>query len=414
MSRRDSGDGNVWFDKARGVYRGKIVLPHDPKPHYFTGRLKRDVTDAIDALKKTKAPTGYTVRAAAEEWMRDHVTGTCRETTRTQYEVMLRVHILPVIGDKLVEDVLPKDVQSIINGMTRHLQPNSKRKVTPLRPRTLRHAKITLHALYAWLVINRKVERNPVVGIKLPEVGDTTRRSLDVEDIPELFATLERSRWLRSVQFLLMTGLRRGELLALKWSDIETDKQGHEWVHVSRTLARSGTEGPPKSRAGNRSIRIGRAVRAILDAQRDMLEMDGLTPWTPDPDVEDDAPIHGETAHVFPSETGAAMNPNTYYHTIINLSKKSGHRISVHELRHTFVSISGRGMDLKALQSVLGHTSSTLTLDIYRHILDGDMERASNVVDSAAVSIGLLPKPSTPASTPYEKERVSEIRKPAP
>ena len=67
-------------------------------------------------------------------------------------------------------------------------------------------------------------------------------------------------------------------------------------------------------------------------------------------------------------------------------------KITPHELRHSFVSIAGRSMDLKSLQAVLGHTSSTMTLDLNRHMIDGDLDRAADVVDQAAAAIGLGPK----------------------
>jgi integrase len=132
-----------------------------------------------------------------------------------------------------------------------------------------------------------------------------------------------------------------------------------------------------------------------------MLLIDGLIPWNPK--KEGDQPEGKETPYVFPGESVRPVQPDTYYTTIRKLSKKQGVAISVHQLRHTFVSISGRGMDLKSLQSVLGHASSTLTLDLYRHLIDGDMQRAADVVDRSAAKIGLSPRQSAPISAPITK-----------
>ena len=359
MSKRDNGDGHVWEDKTRGVYRAALPVPGRSKPKYLSAPTKRKLNAIIKAEKAKASPSGYTVASAATEWLRDHIKPTCRKSTYDQYESLVRVHILPVVGSLPVEDVRPKDVQRIVVAM-------SDKSI-----RTRRHAHNAIRALYNWMALNGMVEKSPVVGIKLPEIGNTTRRSLDSKEIPALLDAMVDSRWRLSVQFLLLTGLRRGELLALKWSDIADG-----WINISRTLSKGGIEGPPKSRAGNRSLRIGKAVEAILNAQKVACIAEGI-----------------RSQYVFPSHTGKPIRPDTYLQTIRNFARKVGIDITIHELRHTFVSISGRGMDLKSLQAVLGHTSSTMTLDIYRHILDGDMDRAADVIDSTAAGLGLVPLP---------------------
>jgi len=132
MSRRDNGDGNVWYDEVRDLWRARVSIDGFPKPKYPTADTRAKLNAKIKQLKKETPPSGVTVRSAAEEWLRDHAhPPTCRQSTYDQYSYLMRVHILPAIGDMAVELVRPKDIQRIISSM----RPVTARK-TPLSPRT--------------------------------------------------------------------------------------------------------------------------------------------------------------------------------------------------------------------------------------------------------------------------------------
>jgi integrase len=322
----------------------------------------------------------------------------CKRQTYEQYESVMRLYILPKIGGKLVDEVKPMDVQDIINTMAR------KGKST----RTMKHARIITHIFYVWLETNGYVKTSPCIRIKVPQVETRPRRSLSKEEIPLLLEAMSHSRWIHSVRFLLLTGLRRGEFLALRWKDVDDG-----YIHVRRSRSVHCEEGTPKSAAGRRDIKIGKAVQAILDDQKDMLIKEGITPVREIVKVDDkdmqklnqvsettpaelpegeEKPAQIICDYVFPSQTGEPLHPNTYSRSLHRIAMKSKIQITPHELRHTFVSIAGRGMDLKSLQAVLGHTSSTMTLDLYRHLIEGDIDRAADVVDSAAAALGMGPK----------------------
>jgi integrase len=360
MAKREDGDGTVWFDREKKKWRARFHRPGMDKPKTKSCRTKTEALAWIRSLKAEAPPTQYDVKRAYDEWMLLHVEPLCRKSTRDQYQYLMVKHILPEIGTMAVEDVLPKHIQTAIAGMA----------AKGLSSKTMSSARIAAHGLFEWMVTSEILERNPCRKIRVPVTESKPRRPLAPAEVPLLLEAMKHSRWQNSVRFLLLTGLRRGELLALKWSDIEDG-----WLVIRRTLATDGTEGPPKSKAGNRSIRIGNAVQAILDAQRDMLHIERIV-----------------SPYVFPAETGATISPGTYYHTLKRFGAVAGVSLSVHELRHSFVSYLGAGMDLKTLQSILGHASSTQTLDLYQHILDGAMERATEAIDAAADGIFAGPK----------------------
>lgn len=379
MSKREDGSGSIWKEGKRWL--GRVKSPATGKPVKVSGRTKAEVTDKLRAITAEPVPTGYTVRTAAADWTALHAR-TWRASTVAQYEYLLRLYILPTIGDRLPENIRPKDIQSVIAVMSEH----------GLAAKTMSHARIIMHGLFAWLVDNEHLDRNPVARIRIPETERERPHALSLDDITKLLEAMEHSRWILSVRFALLTGLRRGELLALRWEDVSEDG----WVSIRRTRARSGEEGPPKSRAGIRRFKAGKAVTGLLESQREQLRIEGIV-----------------SSHVFPSETGAPIQPTTYYRTIKRFARKAGIQLTVHELRHTFVTLAGRGMDIKVLQSILGHASSTQTLDLYQHLMGDALDRASKTVDDAAELIdghSILPKTIllSPSLSPNAKKRVSE------
>ena len=390
MAKRDSGEGSVWFAGTRGKWRGRVLI--DDTLKNVSADTKREVTQKIrdlleaETIRLTQTPKdSHVVREAAKEWLEKNVyPPACRRATYDQYEYVMRLHILPIIGDKLVDEVKPKDVQEIINTMARKGKAN----------KTMKHARIITHSFYVWLETNDYVKTSPCIRIKVPETETKPRRSLSREEIPVLLKAMSTSRWVHSVRFLLLTGLRRGELLALRWKEVDDG-----FIHVRRSRSVRCEEGSPKSAAGRRDIKIGKAVQAILDAQRDMLIKEGTIPVREMQKVPEGMSPIKQSDYVFPTVYGKPMRPNTYYHTLVRMAKKENIDITPHELRHTFVSIAGRGMDLKSLQAVLGHASSTMTLDLYRHMIDGDIERAADVVDAAAATPGMGPKTKTDSLT---------------
>lgn len=349
MGRRVNGHGSIWRDETRSRWVGRVTI-HGETVH-LTGKTKREVEAGIAAARSRLAPTGYTVSRAAEEWMRVHVIPLCRRSTREQYRYLLDKWLLPNIGETLVEVVTPRDIQSVIATMHE----------AGLSSKTMAHARTTLHALFAWLELNR-ITSNPVRKIRIPQTDNRKRRSLSQHEVAVMLHALEQSRWIHSVRFLLLTGLRRGELLALRWTDIRDG-----WIHIHATRDKDGTEGPPKSKAGIRRIPLGKSLQGILEAQRAMLALEMVL-----------------SEYVFPSHTGQPVMPGTYYTSIRRIAAKHGVHVSVHELRHTFVTLAGRGVDIQALQQMLGHATATQTLDLYQHLTAEVLEQAANAVDSRA------------------------------
>ena len=150
----------------------------------------------------------------------------------------------------------------------------------------------------------------------------------------------------------LATGLRRGELLGLKWSDIDLDKG---IIHVRRQILRQNgevVEAPLKTKNSYRNIAIGADAVKVLKGMEQKDE------------------------YVFPSPYGGPMSPDSVLHMLQRVLRRAGlERIRFHDLRHTFSVLAlQNGVDVKTLSAMLGHYSAGFTLDTYAHVT-GDMRR---------------------------------------
>lgn len=355
MSKREDGYGTIWYDEAKKKWRARVKPKGAAKPKTKSFRTKTEASAWVKLIAAAPAPTMYSVQRGYDEWFAIHVAKMCRQTTQDQYAYFYSKHVLPAIGAMAVEDVRAKHVQGVIGDMARK----------GLSAKTMKGCRIAMHGMFEWLADSGILEKNPCSKIKVPETAVKLRRALAPAEIPKLLEAMAHSRWIHCVRFLMLTGLRRGEVVALKWSDIVGDV-----MQVQRTHSADGTEGAPKSKAGTRPIQIGVAVQAILDAQEEMLRVERII-----------------SPYVFPAESGRPVTPGVLYSTINRFGAKVGVSISVHELRHTFVSYVGIEMDIKTLQLVLGHASSTQTREIYQHLLDGAMKRAAAAVDSVAAGM---------------------------
>ena len=160
----------------------------------------------------------------------------------------------------------------------------------------------------------------------------------------------------------LATGLRRGELLGLKWEDIDLE-QGI--IHVRRQIARIDgeiVEAPLKTKNSYRSVSIGQdAVEILREQQRKT-----------------------NSEYVFPSPTGGPISPDSVLKMLHRVLKRAGlPEIHFHDMRHTFATMAlQNGVDIKTVSGMLGHYSAGFTLDTYAHVTTAAQRQAANTMSS--------------------------------
>ena len=226
--------------------------------------------------------------------------------------------------------------------------------------------------------------RNPADNCKLPPAKSREMKVLDPEEIQRLLIQAKEDSCYELLLLELATGLRRGEILALQWSDLNFRTGA---LRVERQVHRVKGElvvFPPKTRAGNRTVLLPAPVLNVLRAYQKTV----YSRWMFPSPVKEDSPLDP-----------AAVRKRLQ--TV--LERAECKRLRFHDLRHTFATSSlEHGMDIKTLSTVIGHVSSTTTLNTYAHITDAMRQNAADKIDRG---IGRAePKPTREAAP----------RKPAP
>jgi integrase len=227
-----------------------------------------------------------------------------------------------------------------------------------LAPQTVRNQVTALRVLLKWCVRQELVAFNPCDGLELPAGGETRDRIAPVPEAVELLGALSRAddRALYATAFF--AGLRRGELMALRWSDVDLAART---INVRRSFdPKTRTFGAPKSKKGTREVGVPKLLVPYLDA---MPASAGL---------------------VFKAAQGGPFSDRT-------VATRAGAEwaaaglepIGLHEARHTYASLMiAAGVNIKTISEWMGHSSITITLDRYGHLLPGSGAEALDLLDA--------------------------------
>jgi integrase len=294
---------------------------------------------------------------------------------------MWEQHIEPVIGKRFMHSIKSTDIQYVIAKAHEHGKAS----------KTMKHIRTVMSCGFRQAVADGIIGKSPLQPgtIQIPEKQKKPLKVLTPKELELLMGALGKSRWLPSVKFILATGTRRGEMLALKWDDIDFDNKR---ITIKNSLDRHGVDKDTKA-AKEHYIPISKRALNALNDQKFMLMKEGNTVIsrinkkskneTLRIDVEEESNKVEEPAWVFPNRLGEALHPASYYTTIARAAESVNIKASPHMLRHTFVYYARSSLSLKDLQNVLGHESTTTTLDIYGDMINDQTEEMASVIDTA-------------------------------
>ena len=372
--RRKHGDGSVRLRKD-GRWEGRYVVGYDEKGLPMTKNvLAKTKTECVAKLKalreRLETPTpevpqaGLSLGAWLEHWYQTYKKANLRPNTQMSYERRIYQHILPALGSVQLDKLTTQDIQ----GFYTDLKKNGRLLRTELygeglSDQTVRGIHTTLHAALDRAVEEKLLFRNPADNCKLPSAKAREMQVLTPEEIQRLLIQAKEDGCYELLLLELATGLRRGEILALQWGDLNFRTGA---LRVERQVHRVKGElvvSPPKTKAGNRTILLPTPVLKVLKAYQKTVHSCWMFPSP----VKEDSPMDP-----------AAVRKRLQ--TV--LERAECKRLRFHDLRHTFATASlEHGMDIKTLSTIIGHVSSTTTLNTYTHVTDAMRQSAADKID---------------------------------
>lgn len=367
--RRPSGDGMV-RKREDGRWEGRIVIGHKengaPIFHYLSARTQKELLeklhrciDEYDGAELTE-DCRMTLGEWLEIWLTECAEPSVRPSTFRSYRAYVRDKIAPYLGEKEIRKVTVDDIQNLY----RKLKKEGGAEGGPLSGASVRRIHGVLHQALKVAADRHLIVKNPTDNVTLPKREPSPRTILNDEQLERFMEAIRQDRrWHDFFYLEITTGLRRGELCGLMWSDFD-EKKGT--LSIRRTL--HGKEGggyyvgDTKTGTGRRIIKLPPSTVQLLTERKRAAISQWIFP----------NPIHPEDP----------VMPNSGYNRMKKLLAEAGlPRMRFHDLRHTFATHAlTSGVDAKTLSGILGHTKTSFTLDTYTHVT-GDMHRrASEIV----------------------------------
>ena len=369
--RQRRGDGTV-YTTGDGRFRGAVTVPHaltgDPVRRYLSGRTSSEVRAKLAAARAERQTVGRTPTVAVwgERWL-GLVRHRVRPATERLYRTGLRHHIIPALGRIELARLRPSDVEAMTSAMIES-------------GRAASTAALTRRVLVICLSDAARdglVMRNVAALARPPRAAEPTRRALSAVQARRFLEAIADDPLAPFVALGIATGLRRGELLALRWSDVDP---AAGTLTVARALARAAGGGyaiaEPKSRRARRTLTLPALARDALRRQRELQDRERAAVGTAWQDRE---------GVVFTDTVGRSWHPETITAAYRTLVRQSGiGRLRLHDLRHTAATLAlSAGVPARDVADALGHASPSITLDIYGQTVAEGPRRVADAMDRA-------------------------------
>lgn len=360
--RRDKGDGSIHYRQSDKRWAGSFLTEKGQKKYVYSAvggtkreaKLKLDAAIAADRRGQLVASSSQTLGDYLESWIEEKRLG-MKPGVYPVWRNMLSKHIVPDLGSYQLQALRREHVQAWIKLMSQK----------QLKASSIHQVYIVLHVALSEAEKIGKIGVHPCQHIALPRIEEEEMSVLDLEQARTFLAFLAREHHSLEALFALAitTGMRRGELLALRWSDVDFEAAE---IHIQRTVQYVNHDGykvhEPKTRGSRRTVMLPRDTVRILREHR-MRQLE-----------------ENASALLFPGTTGSFRAAHGVNMALKRALTKAGlPEIRFHDLRHTAATLLLRsGASLKSVQKTLGHSNIQTTMR-YLHVLsdmaEEDMRR---------------------------------------
>jgi integrase len=318
-------------------------------------------------------PGKTTLAEYLERWLADYAKPNLAPRTAEGYETIIRQHLIPELGNYPLTHLKPEHLQKYYTEML-----NSGRCNTSggLSAQTVRHHHTALHKALQTAVEWGLLGRNVADAVRPPRAQRSEMRTWDEDDISRFLQATKDTPYYALFYLALFTGMRRSELLALRWQDLDLllcQVSVNRSLHHLRDGSYVFTE--PKSARSRRTIALSPSSVQVLQDHYEKRKLEQTMLGIP---LKDDD-------LVFSTPDGKPLRPNTVTRAWTMLAARAGVKvIRLHDARHTHASLMlKQGIHPKIVQERLGHSTIAVTLDTYSHVAPGLQEAAAKRFDEA-------------------------------
>lgn len=306
-----------------------ITDPRTGKRKYFYGTTEREINRKIMEYS-TRIEEGRPFEEVANEWWDSVKDNLAVQTVKVYRPALYRA--IEEFKEESISQIKPKDINALLQKMARK----------DFALKTVMNQRTVLNQIFTHAVLESDIELNPCTAVQTPKNLKKTRRSAADKTEEE---KIKETRDIWAFPYIaLMTGMRKGEILALQWKDIDFD---NNIINVTKSVAHKGDRPfvtKTKTEAGERIV-------PLLDDLKEFLLKQ---------------PNRKANNYII-SDTGESPLTNRRYLTLSrNYNEQAGVTCTAHQLRHSFATIAfEKGVDPKSLQMIIGHKQLSTTMDIY-------------------------------------------------
>lgn len=372
--RRPSGDGMV-RKREDGRWEGRIVVGHkkngDPIHRYVLARTQKELIvklhDCIEMYRDADLTedSNMTLGEWLDRWINEYMIFTIRESTLDSYKAMIKNQIKPYLGDRPLSALTTQELQKFYNTVKKkgRVKPD-KLHGTELADSMVRGCHSVCRKGLEKAVKEGLIRVNPAIGCKLPPKKAREMQVLTQNEILRFLHQAKEEGYYELFLLELGTGMRRGEILALKWSELNF-KTGE--LRIERQVYIIKAEviiiSAPKTKASIRTVILPPSLLKTLAVYKETVDSEWMFPS--------------------PTDNVRPRNLSSVRKRLQLILERAGcKKVRFHDLRHTFATMAlEHGMDVKTLSATIGHVSSATTLDIYSHITDTMQRQAAVHID---------------------------------
>jgi integrase len=368
MAQRANGEGSI-YQRKDGRWVAGISIGGTKRKHFF-GRTRGEVAKKLaDALNKQS--DGLPVKferqlfaGYAAGWLNDAKTSVSPRTW-TRYEQLVRCHCVPALGKFALEKVTPQHLQRLYSDVA----------AAGAMPGTVVQVHAVLHRMFKQALKWNLVPRNPAAAVTRPKNRRQEMKTLSPEQVRKLLEAAKGDRLEALYVLGVTTGMRQGEMLGLRWKDVDRE---HGMIHLQASLQRTATGYEfvqPKTSRSRRQVMLTAVAIDALERHRVSQTAERLvkgSAWENKDDL------------VFTNLTGGPLDgTHLLRHCFRPLLKRAGlPEIRFHDLRHTAATLLlGQGIHPKIVSEMLGHSTVNITLDLYSHVTPTMQREAAKAID---------------------------------